>query len=416
MPYDFDSKPNRKDTLSVKWDGRAIESIAGTTDAEPFWVADMDFTVPPEVIEQVEKTAREGVYGYPNLIGQTELFGRWAAKRHGWKVRPDDVVVCSGMLASIAMLTELLTDAGDGVIVPFPAYRPFMHIVDNLERKLVRWPLAYDEQSRQFSLDFDRFGALCSQARLLIFCSPHNPSGREFTEAELERVCTIARDHGVTIVCDEIHADLTFGTHHPLLVAAEKTGCKAVTCMAPSKTFNIAGEHYSLAIIPDEQIRNALRHRMTQLCMTESSLFSATAANSAYRYGYDWLMQLVPYLQQNLELIETYCRERIVKLHPVRPMASFVGLIDCNEILSLAEMDEKANPDLYDRSKSPSGGLLSRFFGIRAKVAVNDGTWFGGEEYRRFVRFNYGTQRASVEGALQRMEGAVRFLEQTYGA
>ncbi|AEV30365.1 bifunctional PLP-dependent enzyme with beta-cystathionase and maltose regulon repressor activities [Sphaerochaeta pleomorpha str. Grapes] len=414
MQYDFDKEVNRKGSLSVKWDAHAIKSICGVSDAEPFWVADMDFTAAPEIMDQVVQTAKSGVYGYPHFSGTNKLFCEWAKKRHNWEVEEKDVVICMGMLNSIALLTDILTDEKDGIIVPMPAYQPFVRIVNNLDRTLLRWPLSYDKEAHKFSLDWEKYEQLCKQAKLLIFCSPHNPSGLEFSPGELERLCRIAADNNVTIICDEIHADLSFGKHQPLLPIAQNVGCKAITCMAPSKTFNIAGEHYSVAIIEDEGIRKALKKRMSQLFISETSFFSTTTAMSAYRYGYDWLLQLIPYLQKNIAFIDGFCNEKIPQLHLIKPKASFIALLDCSEILPLVEADAKANPDLYNSELSPGGGLLSRFFGIRAKVAVNDGTWFGGEDYRGFVRFNYGTQRSSIEKAFNRIEQAIAFLQTTY--
>jgi cystathionine beta-lyase len=414
MQYDFDKKVNRKDTLSVKWNEQAIKNLCGVSDAEPFWVADMDFTAAPEIMDQVVQTAKSGIYGYPHFSDSNKLFCEWAKKRHSWEVQEKDVVICMGMLNSIALLTDILTDEGDGIIVPMPAYQPFVRIVNNLDRTLLRWPLSYDTETHRFSLDWIAYEELCKQAKLLLFCSPHNPTGLEFSSEELEKLCRIAKENEVTIICDEIHADLSFGKHQPMTPIAQKVGCKAITCMAPSKTFNIAGEHYSVAIIEDEEIRTALKKKMNQFFLSETSFFSTTAAISAYRNGYDWLLELIPYLQANIEFIDSFCKENIPQLHFIKPKASFIGLLDCNDILSLVEEDAKANPDLYNSSLSPAGGLLSRFFGVRAKVAVNDGTWFGGETYRGFVRFNYGTQRSSIENAFKRIEQAVDFLKATY--
>ncbi|WP_320129472.1 aminotransferase class I/II-fold pyridoxal phosphate-dependent enzyme [uncultured Sphaerochaeta sp.] len=414
MKYDFDKPVNRKGTLSVKWNEQAIQSITGVKDAEPFWVADMDFTAAPEIINQVALATQTGTYGYPHFSGIQELFCEWAKKRHHWEVQPQEVVICLGMLNSIAMLTELLTAPGDGIIVPLPAYQPFLKIVNNQKRTLLRWPLVYDKEAHTFALDWEAYETLCKQAKLLLFCSPHNPSGLEFSEEELEKLCRIARDNQVTIICDEIHGDLSFGAHHPLLPIALKNGCQAITCMAPSKTFNIAGEHFSVAVIENQELRNNFKRRMEQLFLGEPSFFSTTVATNAYRYGYDWLLELLSYLQENIEFMDTYCKQHIPQLHVIKPQASFIGFIDCNEILPLVELDAQANPDLYQSSRSPMGGLLSRFFGIRAKIAVNDGTWFGGEDYRGFIRFNYGTQRKSIEKAWKRIEEAVGYLKNTY--
>ncbi|MFA6844919.1 MAG: aminotransferase class I/II-fold pyridoxal phosphate-dependent enzyme [Sphaerochaetaceae bacterium] len=410
MNYNFDAKIDRKGTLSVKWNEKAIASICGNPDAEPFWVADMDFTASPEIQREVTKAAQKGIYGYPHFDGNREVFCSWAKLRHNWEVEPSEVIICQGLLTSLAMLTETLTNEGEGVIIPMPAYQPFVRIVNNLKRKLVRWPLLFSETTHTFSLDWETFEKLCENTKLLIFCSPHNPTGLEFSIEELTKLCLIAKKHEVTILCDEIHGDLSFGTHTPLLSIARKTGTRCATCMAPSKTFNIAGEHFSVVVTDDIPIKEALCGRMSQLFVSETSFFSTTAAITAYKEGFPWLMQLLPYLKGNIDLIDSYFKAHIPSLTFIRPDASFIGLIDCQGILPKVERDAVMNPELYDSRLSPNGGLLSRFFGQRAKVAVNDGTWFGGDEYRQFVRFNYGVRRENIKVALQRIEMAVSNL------
>jgi len=410
----FSQEVNRKGTLSVKWNPKAIKSIAATEEAEPFWVADMDFLAPPEVVEAAVETAKSGVYGYPYVEDKEQLFCTWVEKRHNWKVERKDVAICPGMLTSIALLTEMLTSVGDGVIVPLPAYQPFVKIVRNLGRNLIAWPLLYDEKSHQFSLDWEAFEELCKQAKLLIFCSPHNPSGLVFSEDELKKVAFIANKHRVAIISDEIHADLSFKAHHALLPIATRAGCTAVTCMAPSKTFNIAGEHFSVSLFSDDTLRLAFKRRLVQLFLDGNSFFSTTIALSAYEKGEPWLKELIVYLQENIAFMEAFFKEKLPSLAFIKPQASFIAFIDCSGIVPLVEQDAKAFPDLYDEEKSPNGGLLSRFFGLRANVALNDGTWFGGDAYRGFVRFNYGTRQENVASALERMEKAIKALEATY--
>ena len=409
----FSQKVDRRGTLSVKWNPKAIKGIAATEEAEPFWVADMDFLAPPEVVKAAQQAAASGVYGYPYAEGKEALFCSWAEKRHTWKLECKNVVISPGMLTSIAVLTELLTNEGDGILVPLPAYQPFVRIVRNLKRKLIAWPLLYDRQNHRFSLDWDLFEALCKQAKLLIFCSPHNPSGLTFSEEELQRVSRIAAKHRVAIISDEIHADLSFKAHHPLLPIATEAGCTAVTCMAPSKTFNIAGEHFSVSLFSDDKLRLAFMRRLDQLYLGGNSFFSTTLTLKAYESGEPWLKELLVYLQQNIAFMEEFLKERLPKLAFIKPEASFIAFIDCSAIVSLVEQDALAFPDLYDEKRSPNGGLLSRFFGLRAGVALNDGSWFG-DDYGSFVRFNYGTRKEKVASALERMERAIKFLEETY--
>lgn len=410
--YDFSQASNRKESLSVKWNKRAIESICNNPKALPFWVADMDFTAPPSVLSALANQVDHGVFGYPLFDSIGKTFSQWALKRHDWQVEPASVVQAPGMLASIAVLVELLSKAGDSIILPTPTYQPFVHIIEDLGRKLVPWPLHYDKQSHRFTLDIPLLKLLAKEkdTPLLLFCSPHNPTGRVFSRHELEAVAEVAHERSLSIISDEIHADLTLPEHDhiPFDVVAKEYGIPCATCMAPSKTFNIAGEHFSVVISSDDGLQRELSHRLKALHLSPDLLATATA-EAAYKGGYEWLMALRDHLSQQVSFITKRLEESDCGLHFIVPEASFIGFIDCSTKLELIKADESAHPQLYDRGRSPYSGVVSRFFGQRANIAMNDGTWFG-SEYGQFVRFNYGTTREAVSQAMDAIIAAVEAL------
>lgn len=414
MNHSFDTDIERRGSLSVKWNKEAIKQICGNPEAIPFWVADMDFQVAPQIHEKAKALADHGVFGYPYANNQRQVFCNWAKNRHQMEVRPSQVVISGGVLNSLSILVEQHSKIGDGIIVPMPAYQPFVTIVNRQSRNLLEWPLHYDESSHQFSLDWEALTNLCKKASILIFCSPHNPCGLVFSKQELKRLCEIAKEHQVLIISDEIHADLSYTDHCSLLDVAKETECDVVVLMAPSKTFNIAGEHYSVTLFNNQVLKQKFQNRLEQLFLSSTSNFATTVSLAAYESALPWLESLLLYLQENATLIDTYLKEHIPSIKFIRPEASFIALIDCSPLLPFIEADAKAFPDLYNPDNSPLGGLLSRFFGHRANLACNDGTWFGGEMYRRFIRFNYGTTKAAILQALQRMQEGVRFLEETY--
>ncbi|KAF5039212.1 Cystathionine beta-lyase PatB [anaerobic digester metagenome] len=414
MQYNFDRSVDRRSSLSVKWNKEAIKSLCGNPDAEPFWVADMDFPVAAEVAQKARNLSEHAIFGYPYANNQRQVFCAWAKARHQMDIQPAQVVISQGVLTSIAVLVELLTDEGDGIIIPLPAYQPFIRIVNNLHRNVLGWPLLYNRDSHTFSLDWDAYEQLCKQAKILIFCSPQNPTGLVFSEQELARLCGIAKQNNVVIICDEIHADLSYGKHITLLEPARQVGCEAVVCMAPSKTFNIAGEHYSVTLFNNPDMKQRYLTRLEQLFIAEPSLVATTLALASYQSGAKWLDELLVYLQKNADIIENTLQKEVPSLVFIKPRASFIGLLDCSAILDLVERDAQAHPQLYDSSTSAQGGLLSRFFGQRANLAFNDGTWFGGTAYRQFVRLNFGTQHSNIERALNLIKEAVAFLEATY--
>ncbi len=410
--FDFNLPVNRSGSLSVKWDKQPIKSICGNPEALPFWVADMDFTIAPDISEALQDQVDHAVLGYPRFYNLQETFCTWTKFRHHWEPKIESVVIAPGMLTSLAVLMDELTVEGDGVIVPMPAYQPFVRMTKGLKRTLIPWDLGYDHATSRFSLDLEALEQAMRQpsTRILLFCSPHNPTGMVFSEEELTKIAILARDNDVMVLSDEIHADLVYhsANHIPFDVVARRVGCQAVTCMAPSKTFNIAGEHFSVAVFSDQ--RMAIRFsRRQQTLFLGTGLLSTVTALAAYRGGHTWLMELIGYLESQADFIETFIRERIPRLRFIKPQASFIGFFDCSDILADVERDAVDHPELYNPHISPEGGLLSRFFGQRAGIAMNDGSWFG-ERYGQFVRFNFGTQRSRVEEALRRIAKAVDTL------
>lgn len=410
--YDFNTTINRCDSLSVKWNKKAIASICNNKEAKPYWVADMDFSAPPAVLTALHDQFAHGILGYPLFDAPQKTIAAWTKKRHNWDVDTNLIVFSPGMLASIATLVELYSEKGDGVVLPLPAYKPFVKIIHGLGRTLIPWPMLYDEEQAHFTLNFSQLRQVLAEQKnsLLLFCSPHNPSGRVFTTEELTTIVELAAEFKTTIISDEIHADLTFPgiTHIPLGHIAKQYGIDCATCMAPSKTFNIAGEHFSSVICSSRAMATTLITRMRALHISPD-LLATTTALAAYREGYDWLMQLNSFLANQVALISQRLEESNSGLKFVVPEASFIGLIDCSAIYARVEEDAKNYPQLYDSSTSLEGGLLSRFFGQRAGIAMNDGTWFG-KDYFQFVRFNYGTSQKAVEEALSAIIRAVTTL------
>lgn len=405
----FAQSVHRQDSLSVKWNHQAIASICGNPEAQPFWVADMDFPAPPVVLEALQQQVNHGVLGYPSFPDRILTFTEWTKKRHNWESPENQVVISPGMLASVAVLIELLSDPGDAIILPMPAYQPFVHIITDLRRTLIPWPMVYDQDSHYFSLDTTSLKQLAQQyhSPLLVFCSPHNPTGRVFTAAELTAVAEIAKQCKFAIISDEIHADLTLEahTHIPFDTIARTYDIVCATCMAPSKTFNIAGEHYSVTVCSTFELANNLKHRFQALHLYPD-LLSTVSALSAYRGGYFWLMDLLKHLTRQVNLINQLFNESSSGLHLVTPEASFIALIDCSSAMDMITEEVTSHPEIYGSTPS---GILSRFFGYRAGIAMNDGTWFG-SDYGKFVRFNYGTTEQAVQNAISAIIKAVESL------
>ena len=402
----FDTPAERKGTNSVKWDSEAIRSIASDPEAEPFWVADMDFLPEPHIQKKGKEIAELGVYGYPAFQSSLEeAASYWLSEKHGWNVESSDLTFTMGLLHGIASVLDLFTKEGDRILVPSPMYRPFREIVRNNGRELLEFPLDYS--SGRFSLNRERFSRAMEGVSCILFCSPQNPSGIVFTEEELEFVLSEGKKHGALVMSDEIHADLVHPgyTHIPMGKANERTGARCVTFFAPSKTFNIAGEHCAFVHFSDEEMKETFRRREEAMRLSEPSIVIGDLTIQAYRNGLPYNRDLCRYLGENMAAIRDFLSRECPAIIPADGNASFVTFLDLSFFYEKIEKEVESHPERYPGG----GGVLSRFFGVNAKAAMNDGTWFG-DSWKEFVRFNYGTSRERVLDALRRIRDAVERL------
>ena len=391
--YNFDSKIERKYSDSIKWDSSVINALGGNPKAEPFWLADMDFSPPPAVLDAFKTRISHPVFGYPAKPSQvTTAFHSWLKIRHNWLVPEESITLSPGLLTGIASAIQVLSKKGDGVVVQTPAYNPFFTIIEKNGRSITRNPLLLD--GRKFLIDFQNLENALEDPlnTLLLLCSPHNPAGRVWNQAELTAIVTLCEKYQVAVVSDEIHADLTYPgvTHIPFSSIAGKV--ISVTFMAPSKTFNIAGEKIAFSIIPDPLTRSDYQSFLESMSLSYPGIFAPTAALAAYKYGYNWLNALLSYLRKNLDLIDTYFDKYIPEMELIVPEASFIAFIDCTRLL----------PFLKKKN-------LTRFFSKEAGVLFHAGSWFGSEG-SNFVRINFGTQTSALQNALDRIRKAVDML------
>ena len=402
----FDETADRRGTNSEKWNKKAIASIAVNGEAEPFWVADMDFKPEPHIKATAEELATLGVFGYPSFPTFREIAASWLEKKHNWIVDKENILYSMGLLHGVSMCINLLTNKGDRILVPSPTYRPFRLLCSLNDRVMEDYELGYKDGS--YYLDRERFIESAKRSKMILFCSPHNPSGLVFSRDELEFVLTTAKDLNIPVVSDEIHGDLVHPgyTHIPMGKANENIGAETVTLMAPSKTFNVAGEHSAIAIFSSGSTLKRFKHAQDALWVSEPGYLIGELTEAAYKDGLEWNKDLCKYLGENAELINSFFAENDLGIKMVNGKASFVTFLDCTGVYDKIKKRVEETPEKYE---STSGGVLSRFFGVEASVAMNDGSWFG-EQYYKFVRFNYGTSRDKVYNALLRIKKAVESL------
>ena len=404
MNFDFENAVDRRGTASVKWNRNAIASVCGNPDADAFWVADMDFKAEPHIAETAERIRNIGVWGYPDFGTLYDSFVEWMKKKHDTVVGKDEIMFANGLLHALALCLQLFSKKGDRVLIPSPTYRPFRMITEDNEREIVDWPFPYGNGCYHF--DWESFAEAAENVDVIMFCSPHNPSGLVFEREDLEFVLRFAKERNILVFSDEIHADLVHpgARHVPMHDANRKIGARCVSFMAPSKTFNIAGEHACFALFSDLEMLKVFRHAQHALRVAEPAYTVGCLTETAYRHGYEYNVELCRYLKSNADFIREYLEEYIPEMKLVNGRASFVTFIDCSEIYERVKAVVEGNPDKYHAG--PDSGPLSLFFGVDAGVCMNNGKWFG-DQYEAFVRFNYGTSRSEIEKALERMKKAV---------
>jgi cystathionine beta-lyase len=379
MTINFDQPISRENTDSVKFDGR--QQYFGTTDVSPLWVADMDFAVPECVTRALQERISHPVFGYtlyPDSIYQSII--DWFQRRHQWTIEREWILFAPGVVPSLFAAAKAFAKEGEGVIVQSPVYFPFFSAVTTNHRKLINNPLR--EVNGRYEIDFEHLEYCAQQgARLLMLCTPHNPVGRVWNEAELQQVLHIARRYDLTILSDDIHCDLIYsGVKHTMLGRLAQPGDKIITTIAPNKTFNIPGLGLSALIIPDAAQRNAMKHMFESLHVGNHNPLSITAFEAAYRDGDQWLDALMPYLETTRDFAADFIAQEIPQIKLIKPEATYLLWLDCRAL----EMND---------------ARLRDFFVRECKVGMNPGTVFG-EGGSGFMRMNIGTRKALVNQAL----------------
>ncbi|HCC85374.1 MAG TPA: cystathionine beta-lyase [Porphyromonadaceae bacterium] len=388
MKFNFDENIDRRGTHSVKLE--KMKALFGRDDLLPLWVADMDFKSPPAITEALRKRVDHEIYGYtvaPDAYYHS--ITAWLAKRHGWQVNSEEITFVPGVVKGFAFAIDHFTGKGDKVIIQPPVYHPFRIVTTSLGREVVNNPLLLEEG--RYRMDLDGLRSILSQqkCKMLILCNPHNPGGRVWSPDELRELAEICFDHGVFVVSDEIHADLTLPgyRHTPFATVSENAVSNSLTLMAPSKTFNIAGIVSSFAVIPDKKIREQYLSYLEPRELNQGTLFAYTATTAAYEQCGEWLDEMLSYVQGNIDLVDHFLNEQIPQIRAMRPEASFLMWLDCHG-LSLSRSE------------------LTKLFVDRAHLALNEGSMFGpgGEG---FMRLNVGTPRNVLEKALNKLKKAI---------
>jgi cysteine-S-conjugate beta-lyase len=390
MMWNFDEPVNREGTNCIKYDRR--EEIFGKKNIIPMWVADMDFKTPGFITEALRDQLKHEIFGYS--FRPPEYYSsiiNWLKIRQNWDIKKEWITFTPGVVPALNFCTLAFTQPGDKIIVQPPVYFPFFSAVESHGRILVYNPLI--EKDDKWRMNYDALVDLIDEkTRMIIISNPHNPVGRVWNPEELKQLADICLKKNILVLSDEIHSDLILPgfAHTAFAGLSEEITASTVTCIAPSKTFNLAGLSTSSVIISNPSLRKSFNRVVDNLHIGGGNIFGTTASVAAYTHGQKWLDALLEYIDNNVDFVENYCRKMIPEIIPVLPEATYMIWLDCRKL----EMDGKD---------------LQNFFVQRAGVGMNEGSTFGpgGEG---FMRMNLGTTHQTVIKALEQIEKAVSSL------
>lgn len=388
----FDEIIDRKNTDSVKWDRmEALYDVPADTGL-PMWVADTDFKAPQVVLDRMQELTDHGVFGY---VDYSEAYNNaiqwWMSERHGWTVEADWIFTTTGIVNAVGMCLDTFTQPGDGIVVFSPVYHAFGKVVRNAGRDLVECEMIND--NGRYLLDIPAWDAqMTGKETMLILCSPHNPGGRVWTQAELTEIAAFAKRHNLLLISDEIHHDLVMPgfKHIPMPVATPEILDQMVVLSAPSKTFNVAGLHTGNVIIPDPKLRARFSTRMMALSLAGNT-FGQAALTAAYSpEGAAWVDAQMAYLDENRKLFDATVAE-IPGVISMPLEATYLAWVDFSGTgMSREEFTRRVEKD--------------------AQIVANHGTTFG-KGGNQFLRFNLGTQRTRIDEACERLKAAFADLQ-----
>jgi cysteine-S-conjugate beta-lyase len=387
MQYNFDEIVDRKNTSSVKFD--LLNKIFKREDVIPMWVADMDFKTPPFIIEALRKRLEHEILGYTFISPSVfESIVSWIRHRHNWEISADWISFSPGIVPAINLLILAFTQPGDKVIVQTPVYFPFFSAVENHGRELVYNPLIYS--NGRYEMDFDDLeSSMDETTKMLILCNPHNPTGNVWSADVLRRIGEMCLAHKVLLISDEIHSDLIYKGHQHIPTAAlsAEIAANTITCMAPSKTFNLAGLSTSFLVIPNEKLRITYEKKLDQIHVGAGNIFGFVAMEAAYTHGDEWLDQLMEYLEGNVSFLEEFIRRHIPQIRVIKPEATYMVWLDCTQL------------------KMPPSEL-KEFMINKAGLGLSDGPLFG-KQGEGFQRINIGCPRSVLYEALLKLQAAI---------
>ena len=385
MKYDFDKITSRRGTNSYKWDSTDDKDVL------PMWVADMDFQTAPCIINALKKRVDHGIFGYTRVPEEYyEAVISWFGRRHSWQPRREWFIYTSGVVPALSAIIKALAKEGDRILTLTPVYNCFFSSIRNNGCELSSCALRYENNT--FSIDYDDLErrAADSKTTLMLLCNPHNPSGRVWTREELQRIGEICIKHNVIVVSDEIHCEIVHPVYKyiPFASISEEFQKHSVTCISPSKAFNIAGLQIANIITANDEWRQRIDKAININEVCDVNPFGVIATIAAYNEGGEWLDQLLRYIHANYLFFKAYCEEHLPQL-PVAPLqGTYLAWMDCRQLgIPSEELEEE---------------LMKN-----AKLWLNAGSMYG-REGEGFMRWNLACPRQFVKEGLERFSSFIK--------
>lgn len=380
----FDTVLNRRGTNSLKWDVPENEL--------PLWVADMDFATAPAIVNALKNRMECEAFGYSVIPEEwNKAYVGWWKRRYGYEMEDDSLIFCTGVVPAISSIVRKVTTPAENVVILTPVYNIFFNSIVNNGRNILQCPLA--NENGTFNIDWEHFEADLAnpQTSLLIFCNPHNPVGRIWSKEEIARVGELCKKHGVTVISDEIHCDITKPGKRYIPFASVSETCKeiCITCIAPTKTFNIAGLQTAAVAVANPTLRHKVWRGLNTDEVAEPNVFAIQAAIAAYNEGEPWLDELLKYIQGNREIVTDFMAKEIPQIKLVESEATYLLWLDCSD---------------YCKKRGINSEELEADIRKNAQVFISKGSIYG-DAGEGFLRMNIACPKATLQEALKRLKG-----------
>ena len=387
MTYDFDTPINRRNTNSLKWNVAENEL--------PMWVADMDFQTAPEITQAIIARAAHGIFGYTDIPDEWyRAYIAWWKQRHDFTLEKDWLIYCTGIVPAVSSIVRKLTAPAEKVLIQTPVYNIFFNSIVNNGRQVLQSHLKYD--GNEYSVDFDDLEHKLSdpQTTLMILCNPHNPIGKVWSKEELAKIGELCYKYHVTVVSDEIHCDLTeLGLNYvPFASVSELCAQNSITCIAPTKAFNLAGLQTAAVVVLNDNLRHKVWRALNTDEIAEPNAFAVDAAIAAFTKGAGWLDELRTYIQKNKALATAYVEHEISGAKVIPSQATYLLWVDCQKIIG-------------------SATEAAQFIRKKTGLYLSEGSQYGGNgEY--FLRINIACPRCVLQDGLQRLKKGLAAYEE----